>query len=97
MKQSLITLILLLNLGCINTQNITWYEKEVIQELRENDGRFIVQIGISPQVFYLDKNIEDYETVLKLVEESHKNRTSIKIGIENNTNKILFVQKINKN
>ena len=95
MKQLIFVALLFFNFSCIkNNPNITCYEKEVIQELHKENDKHIVQIGISAQVFYLDKNIDDYETVLNLVEESYTNKSSIKIGIENKTNRILYAQKI---
>jgi hypothetical protein len=85
-------------MSCMNRNNnsITWYEKETIRSIdRIDENTYKIEIGISAQVFYLDKNSNNSKSIYKVLNYSLENKKNIKIGIENNTNKILFAYKLN--
>jgi len=83
-------------MSCMNNNNVTWYEKETIRSIDKIDeNTFKIEIGISAQLFYLDKN-NNSTNIYEVLNYSLKNKKNIRIGIENNTNKILYAYKLNE-
>ena len=91
-----------LNFSCMNKnlnidKTITWYEKETIRHIETIDKeKYKIEIGISAQIFYFENKSENSESVFAILNYSFENSKNIKIGIENNTNKILFADKLNE-
>ena len=98
MNRIIFIIYIFINISCNNKNNntITWYEKETIRSINKIDeNTFKIEIGISSQIFYFDiKN--GTKKIYNVLNYSLENNQNIKIGIEQNTNKILFAQKLNK-
>lgn len=73
--------------------NLSWYEGQVIEQLVEDDSAaYRVQIGIMAASFWLDKEVDDFEKDLSLLQESLQDKKKLDIGVEKGTNKIKVIK-----
>lgn len=85
--------LLLLSCSQTKTDNLQWYENQVIEQvIADSDSTYIVQIGMMAQAFYLDKQSENFESNLRLLKESLSSKKKITIGVEKGTARIISVQ-----
>jgi hypothetical protein len=101
MKYLLIALVpIWLNFSCMQAQsnsqeNVTWYDSATIRHIEKIEAnRYLVEIGVLAQQFYIDTRLKNFEPVLSVLQYSLKERKKIKVGIENNTNRILYAEKL---
>lgn len=100
MKNLLIAIVpILLNFGCMQAQsskqeNITWYESATIRYIEKiADNRYRIEIGMLAQQFFIDPKVKGFESVLSILQYSVNEQKKIRIGIENNTHRILYAEK----
>ncbi|AFD06572.1 hypothetical protein [Solitalea canadensis] len=90
----LISLSLLVSCSQTKTDNLQWYEDQVIEQvIADSDSTYIIQIGMMAQAFHLDKQNENFESNLNLLQESLSNKRKITIGVEKGSAKIISVKK----
>jgi hypothetical protein len=70
-------------------QDCVWSNVVVRSLTIETEGTYRVELGISAQLFFLEKKNADFKRLLTLLKFSLDNNKKIKISIEKNTNKIL--------
>lgn len=85
-----------LALSCSTSQtadnNVRWYRNQSIEQLLpESETVYVVQIGIMAQAFRLERENTQSRRHLALLHQSLLHRTTVDVGVEKNSNRIVAV------
>jgi hypothetical protein len=76
------------------TDSLQWYENQTIEQITaDTDSTYLIQIGIMAQAFHLNRQDDDFENKLLLLEESLSQRKKLAIGVKKGTANIISVRK----